>query len=138
MNRDPLKENIMSQKLVSHVSDTARWVATYRAWESARPDALFRDPYAERLAGERGAAIAQMMPKQARSGWPLVVRTKLFDDLIPGVADRGLRSCDQSCRGTGHASVSHEAAGGFDLDRGRPPTDDRGKGTGTGRRAASL
>ena len=82
MNRDPLKENIMSQKLVSHVSDTARWVATYRAWESARPDALFRDPYAERLAGERGAAIAQMMPKQARSGWPLVVRTKLFDDLI--------------------------------------------------------
>ena len=72
----------MGQKLVSHVSDTARWVATYRAWETARPDALFRDPYAERLAGERGAAIARMMPKQARSGWPLVVRTKLIDDLI--------------------------------------------------------
>ena len=72
----------MDQKLVSHVSDTARWVATYRAWESARPDALFRDPYAERLAGERGAAIARLMPKQARSGWPLVVRTKLIDDLI--------------------------------------------------------
>jgi methyltransferase (TIGR00027 family) len=72
----------MGEKLVSHVSDTARWVATYRAWETARPDALFRDPYAARLAGERGAAIAQMMPKQARSGWPLVVRTKLIDDLI--------------------------------------------------------
>ena len=72
----------MTEKLVSHVSDTARWVATYRAWETARPDALFRDPYAARLAGERGAAIAQMMPKQARSGWPLVVRTKLMDDLI--------------------------------------------------------
>jgi methyltransferase (TIGR00027 family) len=72
----------MSENLVSHVSDTARWVATYRAWESARPDALFRDPYAARLAGERGAAIAQMMPRQARNGWPLVVRTKLIDDLI--------------------------------------------------------
>jgi methyltransferase (TIGR00027 family) len=72
----------MDQKLVSHVSDTARWVATYRAWETARPDALFRDPYAERLAGERGAAIARLMPKQARSGWPLIVRTKLIDDLI--------------------------------------------------------
>ena len=72
----------MGEKLVSHVSDTARWVATYRAWETARPDALFSDPYAARLAGERGAAIAQMMPKQARSGWPLVVRTKLIDDLI--------------------------------------------------------
>ena len=72
----------MGEKLVSHVSDTARWVATYRAWETARPDALFRDPYAAQLAGERGAAIAQMMPKQARSGWPLVVRTKLIDDLV--------------------------------------------------------
>jgi hypothetical protein len=34
----------MNETLVSHVSDTARWVAIYRAWESARADALFRDP----------------------------------------------------------------------------------------------
>ena len=67
---------------VSHVSDTARWVAVYRAWESARPDALFRDPFAERLAGEQGNAIAKFMPRQARSGWPLIVRTRLIDDLI--------------------------------------------------------
>jgi methyltransferase (TIGR00027 family) len=72
----------MSTALVSNVSDTARWVATYRAWETARPDALFRDPLAARLAGERGQAIAAMMPRQARSGWPLIVRTKLIDDLI--------------------------------------------------------
>ena len=38
--------------LVSNVSDTARWVACYRAIESARPDAIFKDPLAERLAGE--------------------------------------------------------------------------------------
>jgi O-methyltransferase involved in polyketide biosynthesis len=42
----------MSQPLVSNVSDTARWVAVYRAWESARPDALFRDAFAERFAGD--------------------------------------------------------------------------------------
>lgn len=72
----------MSDSLVSSVSDTARWVATYRDWESARPDALFRDPYAERLAGERGKAIAKHMPRQARSGWPLVARTVLIDELI--------------------------------------------------------
>ena len=72
----------MNHTLVSHVSDTARWVAIYRAWESARADALFRDPFAARLAGERGAAIAKLMPMQARSGWPLIVRTKLIDDLI--------------------------------------------------------
>jgi O-methyltransferase involved in polyketide biosynthesis len=29
---------------IAHVSDTAFWVASYRAAESARPDALFHDP----------------------------------------------------------------------------------------------
>jgi len=72
----------MGEPLVSNVSDTARWVAVYRAWESARPDALFRDPFAERLAGERGHAIAAIMPRQARNGWPIIVRTRLIDDLV--------------------------------------------------------
>jgi len=72
----------MSPALVSNVSDTARWVAVYRAWESARPDALFRDPFAERLAGGRGTAIAKLMPRQARNGSPIIVRTKLIDDLV--------------------------------------------------------
>ena len=72
----------MAEPLVSNVSDTARWVAVYRAWESARPDALFSDPFADRLAGERGRAIAARAPRQVRSGWPMVVRTKLMDDLV--------------------------------------------------------
>jgi O-methyltransferase involved in polyketide biosynthesis len=53
-----MREFLMpADPLVSNVSDTARWVAAYRAMESARPDALFRDPYADRLAGARGHAI---------------------------------------------------------------------------------
>jgi methyltransferase (TIGR00027 family) len=72
----------MPEPLIANVSDTARWVAVYRALESARPDALFKDPFAERLAGERGRAIAAVAPKQMRSGWPLIMRTKLMDDLI--------------------------------------------------------
>jgi methyltransferase (TIGR00027 family) len=72
----------MPAPLVSNVSDTARWVAVYRAWESARPDALFSDPFADRLAGERGRAIAALAPRQVRTGWPMVVRTKLMDDLV--------------------------------------------------------
>jgi methyltransferase (TIGR00027 family) len=72
----------VNQPIVTNVSDTARWVAVYRAWESARPDALFRDPFAERLAGERGTAIAKLMPRQARSGWPIIVRTKVIDELV--------------------------------------------------------
>jgi methyltransferase (TIGR00027 family) len=76
---------------VSNVSDTARWVAVYRAWESARPDALFNDPYAKSLAGERGLAIAALMPPQARSGWPLIARTKLIDELVQAAVAQG---CD--------------------------------------------
>ena len=77
---------------IHNISDTARWVAVYRAWESARPDALFRDPLAEKLAGERGRAIAATAPRQARSGWPMVTRTKLFDDLIAASLAEG---CDR-------------------------------------------
>jgi methyltransferase (TIGR00027 family) len=81
----------MSASPISNVSDTARWVAVYRARESARPDALFHDPYAQQLAGERGQAIAALMPRQARNGWPLVARTKLMDDAILATIAQG---CD--------------------------------------------
>ena len=81
----------MSASVISNVSDTARWVAVYRARESARPDALFHDPYAQLLAGEQGQAIAAFMPRQARNGWPMIARTKLMDDLILATIQQG---CD--------------------------------------------
>ncbi|MBS1241982.1 MAG: SAM-dependent methyltransferase [Gemmatimonadetes bacterium] len=42
---------------ITHVSDTARWVAIDRVQESERPDAPFHDPHARRLAGEHGEVI---------------------------------------------------------------------------------
>jgi methyltransferase (TIGR00027 family) len=72
----------MTEPLISNVSDTALWVAQYRAMESARPDAIFRDPLAARLAGERGRAIVAAAPRQVRGAWSIVARTKLIDDLI--------------------------------------------------------
>ncbi len=83
---------VMSEPLVRNVSDTARWVAAYRAQESARSDALFKDPYADRLAGERGRAMAARVPRMSRSGWPMVTRTKLMDDLIDASLAEG---CDR-------------------------------------------
>jgi methyltransferase (TIGR00027 family) len=68
--------------LISHVSDTARWVAVYRAMESERPDAIFRDPYARRLAGERGEAIVRGLPKGRQMAWPMIVRTAVMDEII--------------------------------------------------------
>ena len=77
---------------VADVSDTARWVAVYRAQESARPDALFRDPLADRLAGEQGRAIVASLPRRIRDGWWLVARTKIIDDLIESAIAQG---CDR-------------------------------------------
>jgi methyltransferase (TIGR00027 family) len=78
--------------LITHVSDTARWTALYRATESARADALFSDPLAERLAGEQGRAIVASAPVSNRSGWWLIARTKIIDDAI---ADAIANGCDR-------------------------------------------
>ena len=77
---------------VSNVSDTARWVAVYRGTESARSDALFNDPFAARLAGDRGRDIVAKTPRMMRSGWWLVARTKVIDDIILDAIDAG---CDR-------------------------------------------
>lgn len=67
---------------ITHVSDTAFWVAFYRAMESERPDALFHDPFARRLAGERGEAIVNAMPNGRSLAWPMIVRTCVMDELL--------------------------------------------------------
>jgi methyltransferase (TIGR00027 family) len=67
---------------IENVSDTARWVAVYRAMESARPDALFRDPYAERLAGPKGQQIVDEMKEGRRMAWAMIVRTAVLDEMI--------------------------------------------------------
>lgn len=78
--------------VITHVSDTARWTALHRATESARPDALFNDPLAERLAGEQGRAIVARVPRTTRNGWWLLARTKIIDDaIVEAIAD----GCDR-------------------------------------------
>jgi methyltransferase (TIGR00027 family) len=67
---------------VRNISDTARWVAYFRARETERPDALFSDPYAERLAGERGFQIANTLPEGNKHEWAWVARTYLFDRFL--------------------------------------------------------
>jgi methyltransferase (TIGR00027 family) len=67
---------------IKNISDTARWMAFYRAMESERPDAHFHDPYARLLAGERGKEIAQMLPWGITNAWAIIVRTCVFDEII--------------------------------------------------------
>jgi len=75
---------------IHNISDTARWVAVYRARESERPDAVFRDPFAQRLAGERGQQIAASMPFAEKNSWPFVARTWLIDRLISEQVREGI------------------------------------------------
>src|SRR5689334_19546025 len=67
---------------IENVSDTARWVAVYRAMETSRPDALFQDPFAARLAGEKGEAIVDSMKRGRQMAWAMIVRTAVFDEII--------------------------------------------------------
>lgn len=67
---------------VRSVADTALWVAYFRAVESERPDALFRDPYARRLAGERGFHIAKQLRDGDKQEWVWAARTYLCDQFL--------------------------------------------------------
>lgn len=68
--------------VVRHISDTALWSAYFRTEESKRADAMFRDPYAEKLEGGKGAEIAKTIPEGQAHAWAWVARTYLFDQFI--------------------------------------------------------
>jgi methyltransferase (TIGR00027 family) len=65
-------------------------VAVYRARETERPDAHFRDPFARRLAGERGEQIARSMPLGRDNDWSMITRTWLGDQLINEQVQQGI------------------------------------------------
>lgn len=67
---------------ITHVSDTARWVAVYRAMESERPDALFNDPFARRLAGPKGEEIVRSLDRGVQAAWSMIVRTVAIDEIL--------------------------------------------------------
>lgn len=70
------------QPLIRNISDTALWVAVHRARESERQDALFKDPFARKLAGDRGEQIAKGMQAGMGHEWPYTARTVRFDQIV--------------------------------------------------------
>jgi methyltransferase (TIGR00027 family) len=78
------------EPLIRDVSDTARWMAAYRAEETERRDAAFRDPYARALAGERGEAIAKAMTAATEYSWSFTARTYLFDRYVTRLIKHGV------------------------------------------------
>lgn len=78
-----------AEPLIRNISDTALLAAVYRARETERQDALFRDPFARRLAGKRGDQIADSIPFSNRNSWAWVTRTYLYDQFIVEQCQQG-------------------------------------------------
>ena len=76
---------------ITHISDTARWVALYRARESERPDALFHDPFARRLAGPEGERLVRRVEARMKGDWPVIVRTAIMDEIVLRLVRSGVR-----------------------------------------------
>ncbi len=79
----------MDDSLIRDVSDTARWMAVYRARESEREDAVFRDPFARALAGDRGERIAAALTFGDDNAWSFIARTYLFDRFVTRLVKHG-------------------------------------------------
>jgi methyltransferase (TIGR00027 family) len=79
----------MSEPLIKDVSDTAFWIAHHRAVENERSDALFHDPFASRLAGERGRAISTSMPADRMVSWSVAIRTRIIDEFLQTAIGEG-------------------------------------------------
>jgi methyltransferase (TIGR00027 family) len=69
---------------ILHVSDTALMVAACRALETVRPSGIIRDPFAERLAGPRGMAIAAAFQGLELMCFGIAARTFFLDELVTG------------------------------------------------------
>ena len=78
-----------TEPLIRNISDTALWVAMYRAWESERDDAVFRDPFARRLAGKRGDEIMSTMKHANKHAWSYTARTYNVDSFVKEEIERG-------------------------------------------------
>jgi methyltransferase (TIGR00027 family) len=67
---------------ITHVSDTALMVAACRALETECTDGFVSDPFAARLAGDRGMAILRGVPRFEMLRFGIAVRNRFLDELL--------------------------------------------------------
>jgi methyltransferase (TIGR00027 family) len=80
------------QNTIQNISDTALWIAAYRAQESSRPDAVFNDHLADRLAGPRGYKMVEETPHTDSMAFAMVIRTSAIDRLIDEAVQSGINT----------------------------------------------
>lgn len=79
-----------ADQLISNVSDTAFWVAAYRAIEDKRDDALFKDPFAQILTQEKGHNIAKSISSSQYADWTVIIRTIVIDNMLEKLIQEGI------------------------------------------------
>jgi len=67
---------------ITHVSDTALMVAACRALEFEAADGFVQDPFASRLAGDRGMAMLRALPQPEIMRFGIAVRSHFMDELL--------------------------------------------------------
>jgi methyltransferase (TIGR00027 family) len=84
------------------VAATGLLVAAMRAEESVREDAIFHDPFADRLAGDDGRQLlAESRVQTEQPSAPIVVRTRLYDEAllqVPGVSQAVILAAGMDAR----------------------------------------
>ncbi len=77
-----VRDSVSVNSEIENVSGTALMVAACRALETERPDGLVSDPFARRLAGERGLAMVRASPIPEWMCFGVGVRARFMDELL--------------------------------------------------------
>lgn len=80
----------MENTPINDVSDTALWIAAFRATETERSDAAFKDTLARKLAGDKGQQIVAATPHREAMSFAMVVRTAAIDRLVEMAVAKGV------------------------------------------------
>ena len=78
---------------LKNVSDTAFWVAYYRAIESKKKTPVFRDPFASLLVGEYGEKVSSSLRAiEKYAYWSVIIRTRLIDECLLKYIGQGYKT----------------------------------------------
>ncbi len=75
-------KNPETENSINNISDTAFWIAGFRALETDRADAVFKDHLAKDLAGERGRQMVIDTPHSSAVAFAMTIRTSAIDQLV--------------------------------------------------------
>lgn len=75
---------------INHISDTALWIAAYRAIETKSSHPAFKDHLAEKLAGEKGFEMVTTTPHSESMAFAMIVRTCAIDRLVEIAVAKGI------------------------------------------------